>query len=268
MNPTSHAAASLAAFFVVSTSVGAAVITFEDVVLGSPGGPEGVWNGMDGSGGLNVGGVDFPNQFTDFGGGFSAWSGFAFSNHTDTTTPGFDNQYSASTGGGHADSSTYAVGTGDGARILFNSTIIGSQAGAWFTNTTYAALSMRDGDQFAKQFTAADQDYFTLTLQGYLQGVAGNQLDFSLADFRFDNESDNFILTEWAWLGFENLGTFDEIRFSFHSSDVSVFNGDEFINTPMYFAMDTLVIPEPTTATLVLLPAIAFATRRRRRSAA
>ena len=152
--------------------------------------------------------------------------------------------------------------------MVFNTTVTGSQAGAWFTNTTYAALSMRDGDAFAKKFggdTGDDPDFFILTLQGFLGGVAGNTVDFPLADYRFADNSQNYILDEWTWLGFSELGTFDEIQFSFASSDVSVFNGDEYINTPQYFAMDSMVIPEPTTATLLLLPAIAFAARRRRR---
>ena len=265
MKPTSRAATSLAALLIASTSATAAVITFENVPLGPPAGPEGVWNGADGSGGLNVGGVDFPNQFTDFGGGFTAWSGFAFSNHTDTTTPGFGNQYSAFAGGGQSGSSTYALGFGDAARMVFNTTVNGPQAGAWFTNTTYAALSMRDGDQFAKKFggdSGNDPDFFMLTLQGFLGGIAGNTVDFPLADFRFADNTENYILDEWTWLGFSELGTFDEIQFSFDSSDVS----EGFINTPTYFAMDTMVIPEPTTATLVLLPAIALVARRSRRS--
>ena len=40
-------------------------------------------------------GVQFNNNFTDFGGGFTGWEGFARSTKTDTTTPGFGNQYSS-----------------------------------------------------------------------------------------------------------------------------------------------------------------------------
>ena len=70
-----------------------AAITFESVPLGSPHGPPGAWNGESGSGGFTVGGVHFNNTYTDFGGGFNGWTGFAVSNQYDATTPGYGNQY-------------------------------------------------------------------------------------------------------------------------------------------------------------------------------
>lgn len=248
-----------------ATACGAAVITFEDLPLGGPNGPAGVWNGANGAGGLTLQGVTFQNTYTDWGGGFASWSGFAFSNHSDATTPGFGNQYSAAAGGGHAGSAAYAVGYGDGATIRFATTVDGARAGAWFTNTTYAALSMRDGDAFSRKFGGAsgnDPDFLILTLHGWLGGVAGASVDFPLADFRFDDSARDFILTDWSWLGFDGLGTFDEIRFSFRSSDVGAFG----INTPVYFAMDTLVVPEPGAATLIALAGVALAWRRNGRA--
>ncbi len=260
MKDKKRTAATLAACLAASASAHAAVITFEDVPLGPPAGPEGVWNGSDESGGLNLGGVDFPNQFTDFGGGFTSWSGFAFSDHTDVTTPGFGNQYSAFAGGGHAGSSQYAVSFGDDARILFNTTVDGSNAGAWFTNTTYAAIAMRDGDSFARQFEAGD--FFTLRMQGFLNDTPGGMIDYTLADFTAADPSEHFIVDDWEWVGFGGLGSFDEIRFSYESTDTGQFG----INTPTYFAMDTLVIPEPGTAAFLALPALILVTRRGRRS--
>lgn len=35
------------------------------------------------------------------------------------------------------------------------------------TNTTYTALSMRDGDAFAKKFTAEDEDFFSVNFEGF-----------------------------------------------------------------------------------------------------
>ena len=89
----------------------AATVTFETVNVS----PDGYWNGSDLSGTLSpisdfgestynqnrqIEGSGFQNSFTDWGGGSSSWSGFAISNHTDTTTPGFANQYSACAGSG------------------------------------------------------------------------------------------------------------------------------------------------------------------------
>jgi hypothetical protein len=261
-----RAATSLAVTALACASVAATVITFENLPLGGQYGPDGVWNGKDGSGGFTLNGVGFDNQFTDWGGGFTSWSGFAFSDHTDVSTPGFGNQYSASSGGGHAGSATYAVGY-EAATMRFATSVDGASAGAWFTNTTYAALSMRDGDAFSKQFGGAsgdDPDFLILEIHGSLAGIAGNTIDFPLADFRFADNSLDYILTEWTWLSFTPLGTFDEIRFSFRSSDVGPFG----INTPAYFAMDTLVVPEPSGATMLALAALAMTSRRNRRPAA
>src|SRR5947207_1357642 len=55
-------------------------------------------------------GVQFNNNFTDFGGGFTGWEGFARSTMTDSTTPGFGNQYSAIVGKGAGGSNAYGIG--------------------------------------------------------------------------------------------------------------------------------------------------------------
>ena len=86
----------------VSASV---VIDFEELSLPA----ESFYNGSDGAGVFTSGGAFFNNTYTDFGGGFYAWTGWSYSNMTDVTTPGFDNQYSAITGGGAEGSSNYAV---------------------------------------------------------------------------------------------------------------------------------------------------------------
>ena len=95
---------------------GAVVVNFEDLALA----PESYCNGSDGAGGFTSGEAFFNNSFTDFGGGFFAWSGWSYSNVTDNSTPGFDNQYSAIAGSGANGSSNYAVGfpgTPDGTTI-------------------------------------------------------------------------------------------------------------------------------------------------------
>ena len=45
-------------------------------------------------------------------------------------------------------------------------------SGAYFTNTTYTALSMLNGDGFAKQFGGAsgtDADWYNITIEGLLE---------------------------------------------------------------------------------------------------
>lgn len=230
----------------------AAVVTFETVPLAS----QGYWNGSDNSGGVTLGGATLQNHFTDWGGGSTSWTGFAVSNCTDTTTAGYDNQYSAYAGGGAGGSANYAVGyysTYDyAAYVTFSSlTNMVGQAAA-FTNTTYTALSMRDGDGVAKKFggvTGNDSDWLKLTITGYAKSAPTGSVDFYLADYRFANNTQDYIVNNWCQVDFTPLGSVDTIKFTMSSSD----NGTYGMNTPSYFAMDNFpVVPEPSSMLLAM----------------
>ncbi len=253
--------------FALATASGA-VITFESVPLGAPNGPSGVWNGQAGGGALTIDGISFSNSYTTFPGGFISWDGFAYSNQTDTTTPGFGNQYSSIAGGGAGGSSQYALSFGDGASIKFASSTNLTDLGTSITNTTYAGLVMLNGDPVfgAKKFGGVlgnDPDFFKLTITGYVGGSAtGAMTDFYLADFRFENNSLDYIVDEWTLLDFSPLGTVDELRFTYTSSDTGRFG----INTPTYFAVDNFLspVPEPSAILLAMLGGIGAVIRRRR----
>src|SRR4029077_6587926 len=109
-------------------------------------------------------------------------------NMTVTTTPGPDNQYSAYPGIGAQGSANYGVaflGQPVGPTVTFATPSVVS--GAYFTNTTYAALSMLSGDSFAKKFGGAsgnDPDFFKLTIIGKnaVEQTTGT-VDFYLADY-------------------------------------------------------------------------------------
>ena len=73
-----------------------------------------------------------------------------------------------------------------------------------------------------------------------------------LADYRFADNGLDFVLDQWTFQDLASLGLVKELLFSFESSDVSVFDGVEYINTPAYFAIDNMtIIPEPGTALLL-----------------
>lgn len=79
------------------------VVDFEDLILPS----ESFYNGSDGAGGFTSQGTFFNNSYNPQ---YDSWFGWSYSNTTDTTTPGFTNQYSAYPGEGFNGSSNYAVG--------------------------------------------------------------------------------------------------------------------------------------------------------------
>jgi hypothetical protein len=215
------------------------------------------------------GGASFHNEFTDFGGG-CCWQGFAYSQTTDTTTSGPANQYSAFPGSGAGGSPTYGVGFTGGAdggggisTIDFGGEV--SLGGAWITNTTWAVLSMQNGDAFAKKFggvSGNDPDWMELTVTGLDGlGMAIGSVVFALADFRFADNGLDYIVEDWSFVDLSGLGPVHGLDFSMSSSDASF----GFLNTPAYFGLDDLqVVPEPGSGALLALGIGALAARRKR----
>ncbi len=205
----------------------------------------------------------FRHEYADFGIPDCCWSGWTYSNMTDTTTPGYTNQYSAFTGGGF-NSANYGVAYQGNPETTFASPI--PLRGAYFTNTTYAALSMLNGDQFAKKFggpSGDDPDFFRLKISGFDSlGDPTGVVEFYLADYRFANNALDYIVDSWTFVDLSSLGTVARLSFRLESSDTGPFG----INTPAYFAMDNLTpVPEPGSAALLLagLALVGMIARRR-----
>lgn len=209
---------------------------------------------------------------------FDSWTGWTYANETDTTTEGFENQYSVYSTGGQAGSSNFALSyigidylSGAYTTIANEATLAtpSTVAGAYFNNTTYAALSMKNGDGFAKRFggdTGTDADYFKLIISGIdALGNKTGSVDFYLADYRFADNSLDYIVDTWTYVDLSSLGTVSRLSFDVASSDV----GSYGINTPAYFAIDNLVttaVPEAGTTAMALVGLLAmgaFARRRR-----
>lgn len=206
---------------------------------------------------------------------WGSWSGWVYSNETDIATPGYENQFSVFNAGGAAQSSNYALAyvssyEPEPTAITFAAPVqVGSVA---LTNTTYAALSMQQGDAFAKKFGGAsgnDADWFYVSIIGKgADGSTTGHVDVYLADFRFGDNSQDYILDQWLTVDLSSLGTVSSLQFEMYSSDTGPFG----INTPTYFALDNLsvtaAVPEPSTAWLSLagVGLLAAALRRRARA--
>jgi hypothetical protein len=210
------------------------ILDFEDFTIEQ----DSFLNGSDLSGGFTLFSVFLPNQFTV---AYDSWSGWAISNTTDVTTPGFTNQYSSIVGSGNDGSDNYATTFVLGSSPILNSP---NDAGTYISslrisNSTYAALSMRDGDAFAKKFggeTGDDPDFFKLDVDGYFEGDSTGTVEYYLADFRFEDNTQDFILDTWDDLDLSSLGITDSLSFRLSSSD----NGQFGMNTPAYFCIDDI----------------------------
>ncbi len=196
-------------------------------------------NGSDGNGGFTSSNLFFSNSYNV---DFNAWSDWGISAQTDTITPGFMNDLSAIAGTGAEGTTTYAVSSAFSPTQIKLAEDTGSAVfdGMYITNNTYAALSMEQGDAFAKKFggeTGDDEDFFLLTIQKYLDGELGSEVvHFFLADFRSADNTQDFIIRDWTFVDLSPLGEADSLVFSLSSSD----NGQFGMNTPAYFCVDQI----------------------------
>ncbi len=224
------------AYFCLDTILTQHVLaTFEDITLA----PESSWNGDDGSGGFSSGRVSLGNFYDPE---WEYWEGFACSNRTDANAIGYPAQYNAIPGCGQGGTSNYAVAF-VGWQIVPTLAFDRPQvfAGLYVTNNCYAFYEMRDGSPFTKKFggpTGDDPDWFKLTITGLdPNDQPTGQVECYLADFRFEDNSRDYILDSWAFVDLASLGEVQSLRFTLSSSD----NSDFGMNTPAYFCLDTIV---------------------------
>jgi hypothetical protein len=268
-------------------------VDFEELPLA----PNSYWNGADGSGGFTSGGLQFGNNFIDYGGGWTFWDGWAYSNTTNTTDGTYANQYSALTGEGLDGSPNYAVAFdgstgGQGSRPVIEGIRPGTLVEAYFTNTTYTGLVVRDGagSPYAEKFGWRDNtvtpdgigdgdyddpedvrgsypDWLMLEIIGYdTQGQPlAESVEFYLADYRFEDDASDYVIDQWTRVDLSPLSAATRLEFALSSSDTDPTWG---MNTPAYFAMDGLVaagVPEPGSIALLLAAGMMLMVRRRRR---
>lgn len=195
------------------------------------------YTGEAGSNGFSDNGIFFRN---DYNPAFGSWNGFALSRKTDSITAGYSNQYSCRAGKAY-EGSTFALAYAS-SRIFIRkeSSMEARRLKSFrFTNNTYAARSMQNGDAFAKKFGGAsglDPDFFMLKVYNYLNGNISDSTAFYLADYRAEGSQNDYILTGWSLAETGFTLPFDSLGFELQSSD----NGSFGMNTPAYFCMDNL----------------------------
>jgi len=169
-----------------------------------------------------------------------SWTGFAISNTTDVVTPNFTN-YSAITGEGYDGSSTYAISFGNTKIYPDGDVPQGMMLDSFYiTNSTYAYWVIKEGNNYSTKFggeSGNNPDYFYVTFKKYLAGeLSQDSINFFLADYRFEDNSEDYIVDEWTLLDLSSLGYADSVSVTYTSSDAGAFG----VNTPTYFCMDNV----------------------------
>ena len=205
--------------------------TFEDVPLGSGG----IWQPPVGENEMPSGGWLFTNNTQN-----GYWGGFTASNRTDLTQTGMNAQYTAAPGCGYDGSSQYAVAYTMGVQTDVYAADGQSHTvtGCYVTNDLWTYQDILQGGYGEPPYggtTGNDPDWFKVTATGKnASGQTVGTLDFYLADYRFANNEEDYVLNTWEWFDLSPLGNVATISFSLSSSRGSGYN----MITPAYFCMD------------------------------
>ena len=205
--------------------------TFEDVQLGS----NGIWQPPIGSNEMSSGGWLFTNNTQN-----GYWGGFTASNRTDLSQTGLNAQYTAASGCGYDGSTQYAVAYTMGVQTDVYATDgqLHTVTGCYVTNNLWTYQDILQGGYGELPYggsTGNDPDWFKVTATGKnASGQTVGTLDFYLADYRFANNEEDYVLNTWEWFDLSPLGDVATISFSLSSSRGSGYN----MITPAYFCMD------------------------------
>ncbi len=159
------------------------------------------------------------------------WAGFAFSTVSNLVANSYTNQYAAAQGFPRA----YAVGYHDyyqniAPEIAF--ALPAAPKSVRINNTTYTALTIRDGDEYGFSQPFGSNDTYILTLTAYdVEGTVVATTNHYLADFR---DGKTFIQTNWSTLDLSWMPA-DVVSLvgALTTSDVGIYGP----NTPTYFAL-------------------------------
>ena len=205
----------------------------------------------------------FHNHYSGYDAtyGWYNWNGFAYSNRTNNTLTGTAGQFTAMPGSGVNGSSNYGIcyDAGVNNQIYFgyeSGNALQNPGGTYITNNAYAYHSMNEGDSMADRFgygkfdnnnpgewdnpAGTNADFFKLTIYGLDDNYERDgSVDFYLADYRFADNEDDYIVTDWTWVDLTSLGDVYGLDFELTSSDTGMYG----MNTPSYFAIDSVPIP-------------------------
>ncbi len=193
----------------------------------------GFWNGADNSGFYGNDILSFENYCNTQ---YNYWSGFSYSNWTDTYNQSLDNQWSTYVGQAYS-GNVFGLAyvpidcNNNYQNIPINLSFINPVEikNIKLSNSTYTALTILNGDAICSAFS--EGDYFFVKITSYYLGLETGADTLYLADYR---NGQNIIINTWTEVDLTNLGTVDSLHFNLFSSDTGIYG----MNTPAYFCLD------------------------------
>lgn len=209
---------------------------------------------------------DAPNNETEFESGeiifnvsgkpdyIEEWFGFTYSNLTGTKTDVNKTYFSAYNKSTAIGDTIFALLKQDSILSPTNITFKDNKAHklkSFAVNNSFGtSTAMREGTyvndtiETSKRFGGTngdDKDYFILRAVGYKDDIATVNLNIFLADYRSDDNRQNYILREWTTIPLDTLGFVDRIELTLDSSDKTE---DGKLRTPATVCIDDIKIIE------------------------
>lgn len=227
----------------------ATVATFEDLTLE----PESHWAGpadnaeeVSGAygpewvGTFKSGSYEFVNSVNP---AWGSWMGCSYSNTTATTFESYDkDQWTSAAGHGAEGSANYGVLYGNSLpntpmeiiKVLDGGAEGRIIAGINITNSAWVVECVKNGNGAAKKF--AQGSWFKVIFTGTKADKSTASVDYYLADYRSENESEWTCLTDWDWIDLSSLGKVVSLSISFDGTDKSY----GYLNTSTYVCIDNV----------------------------
>ncbi|MBO7572207.1 MAG: leucine-rich repeat protein [Bacteroidales bacterium] len=222
------------------------IVDFEELPLD---GENSSWIGDDGSGQFTS---SYLTLYNDYESQYDTWTGFAYTNGTDTLTNTYTNLSSC-------------VGHGAGNSANYVTAYIGSD---WMGDYSPIPVGIKIDTEYSGDFTnrgayfcmpvllskyvigtdnhyASNQFYFKLQVRAYANdNLIGNR-EIMMADF---TEGNSYMMDDWTYVDLSWLENADSLNFIAISNDTADGYG---INTPLFFCMDNFGADAPVFYTII-----------------
>lgn len=212
------------------------VATFEDVEIGAP---ESVLH-LDATGSIQSGSFGFKQEVADYGESGVYYFGNVVSNKTGNTYDFYADSDKSAKGGAYEGDNflvwTYSYTGLDHIQLLEQAVV----PGMYVCNTAWVVNAILNGDGMSSDQGApfGENDWFKLTVHGYLNGVEVNaKVDVALA-------TGTSYIADWTYVDLSGLGEVDEISFVLSSSKQNEYG----MTTPAYFCIDNFGAEAPAEA--------------------